>query len=102
VSRTNSLRPATLPQDLSLWGMFLNAVLTVKIVMVGLAIASLATWAVMLLENYRTVGRESISATWSRNTCPCNQPAWGGKGIRTSEIPRGPPSRRRSRRSRPF
>jgi hypothetical protein len=53
-------------------------------------------------ENYRTLGRESISATRPRNTCPCNQPAWGGKGIRQSEIPCGPPSRRRCGRSRPF
>jgi biopolymer transport protein ExbB len=48
VPRTNSLLSATLPQDLSPWGMFLNAVLPVKIVMVGLAIASLVTWTVML------------------------------------------------------
>ncbi len=46
--QTNGLLFATLPRDLSPWGMFLNAVLPVKIVMVGLAIASLATWTVML------------------------------------------------------
>ncbi|QBR72931.1 tonB-system energizer ExbB [Beijerinckiaceae bacterium] len=45
--RANGLPPSILPQDLSPWGMFLNAVLTVKIVMVGLAIASLVTWTVM-------------------------------------------------------
>jgi biopolymer transport protein ExbB len=39
VPQTNSLPLATLPRDLSPWGMFRNAVLTVKIVMVGLAIA---------------------------------------------------------------
>ena len=48
VPRTNNLLSATLPRDLSPWGMFLNAVLPVKIVMVGLAIASMATWTVML------------------------------------------------------
>ncbi len=48
VPQTNGLLSATLPRDLSPWGMFLNAVLPVKIVMVGLAIASLATWTVML------------------------------------------------------
>jgi biopolymer transport protein ExbB len=48
VPQTNGLLSATLPQDLSPWEMFLNAVLPVKIVMVGLAIASLATWTVML------------------------------------------------------
>ena len=46
--QTNGLLSAALPRDLSPWGMFLNAVLPVKIVMVGLAIASLATWTVML------------------------------------------------------
>ena len=48
VPQTNGLLAATLPRDLSPWGMFLNAVLPVKIVIVGLAIASLATWTVML------------------------------------------------------
>lgn len=45
--RANSLASSILPQDLSPWGMFLNAVMAVKIVMVGLAIASLATWTVL-------------------------------------------------------
>ena len=48
VAQTNGLLFATLRQDLSPWGMFLNTVLPVKIVMVGLAIASVATWTVML------------------------------------------------------
>jgi biopolymer transport protein ExbB len=38
--RANSLIPGSLPQDLSPWGMFYNAVPTVKIVMAGLAVAS--------------------------------------------------------------
>jgi biopolymer transport protein ExbB len=42
------LLPSALPRDLSPWGMFLSAVLIVKIVMVGLAFASLATWTVWL------------------------------------------------------
>ena len=45
---TDALLPSALPRDLSPWGMFLNAVLPVKIVMVGLAFASLATWTVWL------------------------------------------------------
>jgi biopolymer transport protein ExbB len=45
---TNALLPSTLPRDLSPWGMFLSAVVPVKIVMVGLAFASLATWTVWL------------------------------------------------------
>jgi biopolymer transport protein ExbB len=37
-----------LPRNLSPWGMFLNADIVVKAVMVGLAIASLVTWTVWL------------------------------------------------------
>jgi biopolymer transport protein ExbB len=37
-----------LPRNLSPWGMFLNADIVVKAVMVGLAFASLATWTVWL------------------------------------------------------
>jgi biopolymer transport protein ExbB len=39
---------ALLPRDLSPWGMFLNADIVVKAVMVGLAFASLVTWTVAL------------------------------------------------------
>jgi biopolymer transport protein ExbB len=42
------LLPSALPRDLSPWGMFLSAVPIVKIVMMGLAFASLATWTVWL------------------------------------------------------
>ena len=37
-----------LPHNLSPWGMFLNADIVVKVVMVGLAFASLVTWTVWL------------------------------------------------------
>ena len=37
-----------LPRNLSPWGMFLNADIVVKVVMVGLAFASLVTWTVWL------------------------------------------------------
>src|SRR4051794_10789387 len=37
-----------LPRNLSPWGMFLNADLVVKAVMIGLALASLMTWTVWL------------------------------------------------------
>ncbi|HEY0328392.1 MAG TPA: tonB-system energizer ExbB [Rhodopseudomonas sp.] len=39
---------AALPRNLSPWGMFQNADIVVKLVMVGLALASLATWTVWL------------------------------------------------------
>lgn len=42
---------AALPQNLSPWGMFLNADIVVKVVMIGLAFASLATWTVWLAKS---------------------------------------------------
>ena len=45
---TDALPASALPRDLSPWGMFLSAVVPVKLVMIGLAFASLATWTVWL------------------------------------------------------
>lgn len=42
---------ATLPHNLSPWGMFANADIVVKAVMVGLAFASLLTWTVWLAKS---------------------------------------------------
>jgi biopolymer transport protein ExbB len=39
---------AILPRDLSPWGMFMNADMVVKVVMVGLVVASVMTWTVWL------------------------------------------------------
>jgi biopolymer transport protein ExbB len=41
-----------LPHDLSPWGMFLNADIVVKIVMLGLVFASLVTWTVFVAKNW--------------------------------------------------
>ena len=41
-----SIAVANLPQDLSPWGMFLQADQIVKAVMIGLAVASLVTWTI--------------------------------------------------------
>jgi biopolymer transport protein ExbB len=43
--------PSDLPHDLSPWGMFLNANMIVKIVMVGLGVASLVTWTICLAKS---------------------------------------------------
>jgi biopolymer transport protein ExbB len=43
-----SASDSALPQDLSPWGMFLHADRTVKAVMIGLALASLVTWAIWI------------------------------------------------------
>jgi biopolymer transport protein ExbB len=43
---TAQVSPVDLPRDLSPWGMFMNADIIVKIVMIGLVFASLVTWTV--------------------------------------------------------
>src|SRR3954468_15329021 len=49
---------ALLPRNLSPWGMFVNADIVVKAVMVGLAFASLVTWTVWLAKTLE-LGRDS-------------------------------------------
>jgi biopolymer transport protein ExbB len=51
-----SITSQLLPQNLSAWGMFLHADIIVKIVMVGLALASLATWTVWLVKSLELAG----------------------------------------------
>ena len=46
-----SVASATLPRDLTPWGMFINADIVVKVVMVGLIFASLVSWTVWLAKN---------------------------------------------------
>ena len=50
-STPSVIAAAVLPHDLSPWGMFLNADIVVKVVMVGLVFASLVTWTVWLAKN---------------------------------------------------
>ncbi|HXW26079.1 MAG TPA: tonB-system energizer ExbB [Xanthobacteraceae bacterium] len=47
-AQTPDVPAALLPRDLSPWGMFLNADVVVKLVMIGLVVASLVTWTVAL------------------------------------------------------
>ncbi len=51
-----SIGSAQLPRDLSPWGMFLNADLLVKAVIIGLAFASLVTWTVWLAKSLELRG----------------------------------------------
>jgi biopolymer transport protein ExbB len=48
LAQDNVLATATLPRDLSPWGMYINADPVVKAVLIGLAFASLVTWTVWL------------------------------------------------------
>src|SRR6516162_11784900 len=49
---------ATLPRDLTPWGMYLDADPVVKAVLIGLAIASMVTWTVWLTK--------TVDIVWSR------------------------------------
>ncbi len=42
---------ALLPQDLSVWAMFAHADIIVKVVIVGLVVASVVTWTVLLAKS---------------------------------------------------
>jgi len=48
LAQDNVVATATLPRDLSPWGMYLNADPVVKAVLIGLAAASIVTWTVWL------------------------------------------------------
>src|SRR5215475_5467045 len=50
-----------LPRNLSPWGMFLNADIIVKAVMVGLAFASLVTWTVWLAKTIELGGVQRLA-----------------------------------------
>jgi biopolymer transport protein ExbB len=55
LAQDNILATATLPRDLSPWGMYINADPIVKAVLVGLALASLVTWTVWLAKTIEIV-----------------------------------------------
>src|SRR3981189_1211224 len=55
LAQDNILATATLPRDLSPWGMYLNADPVVKAVLIGLAFASLVTWTVWLAQKIQNV-----------------------------------------------
>lgn len=52
-------RDASLPHDLSPWGMFMAADWVVKAVMIGLAFASLVTWTVWLAKSLELAGSKA-------------------------------------------
>jgi biopolymer transport protein ExbB len=54
-AQDNIIATATLPRDLSPWGMFVNADSVVKAVLIGLAFASLVTWTVWLAKSIEIV-----------------------------------------------
>jgi len=81
---------ALLPRDLSPWGMFLNADIVVKIVMIGLVFASLVTWTVWLAKSIelwrakRTAGQALIVLNEVRSLAEAN----ARLGQRSDSVPR--------------
>src|SRR6516225_11084907 len=55
LAQDNVVATATLPRDLSPWGMYLNADPVVKAVLIGLALASIVTWTVWLAKTIEIV-----------------------------------------------
>jgi biopolymer transport protein ExbB len=51
LAQDNVVATATLPRDLSPWGMYLNADPVVKAVLIGLAFASIVTWTMWLAKS---------------------------------------------------
>lgn len=51
-----SLSGGSLPHDLSPWGMFMNADIVVKAVIIGLAFASIVTWTVFVVKLFEIWG----------------------------------------------
>jgi biopolymer transport protein ExbB len=89
-----SIAAAVLPRDLSPWGMFLNADIVVKVVMVGLLFASLVTWTVWLAKNlelWRAMrrGRAALAIlNETRSLAEANSRLGGGKSNKSETVAR--------------
>jgi biopolymer transport protein ExbB len=81
----NPVDVATLPRDLSPWGMFMQADIIVKAVMIGLVVASVVTWTVWLAKTIELIAakrrlRSDLALVVARRTDPL-QPAPRHKSI---------------------
>lgn len=84
VPAINSVQ-SLLPHDLSPWGMFMNADIIVKAVMIGLAFASLLTWTVWLVKSLellaeRRAARQTMIAIVEARSLKEASAALGAKG----------------------
>jgi biopolymer transport protein ExbB len=75
----NPVDVATLPRDLSPWGMFTQADIIVKAVMIGLVIASVVTWTVWLAKTIELIAakrrlRADLQLMAARRTDPLQLP----------------------------
>jgi biopolymer transport protein ExbB len=85
---------ATLPRDLSPWGMYINADPVVKAVLIGLAVASLVTWTVWLAKTIeillakRRVAAALRTLASVRSASEAVERLAGGQGKVQGEVPR--------------
>ncbi len=71
VGGTSAAAPS-LPTDLSVWGMFVQADWVVKLVMIGLVLASLVTWTVLVAKHLE-LARQRESAEQFRDKLAATQ-----------------------------
>ena len=84
----------SLPSDLSPWSMFLNADIVVKIVMIGLALASVVTWTVWLAKGLELVWAKRRARAATHKLRHAKSLAEGARGVQsgwTRKRPRGHP-----------
>src|SRR5215470_6961600 len=83
VAQDNVLATATLPRDLSPWGMYLNADPVVKAVLIGLAFASIVTWTVWLAKTIEIVLSSGVCGRHRTNS-----PAYAPRSRTSSSLPK--------------
>jgi biopolymer transport protein ExbB len=82
-----SVSRAELPRDLSPWGMFLNADLIVKAVMIGLAFASFLTWTVWVAKGLELRGARLAIRRAQHTLDQCATLAQAGERLRGGSDP---------------
>ncbi|WP_412065637.1 tonB-system energizer ExbB [Rhizobium sp. SYY.PMSO] len=81
---------ASLPQDLSPWSMFVNASIIVKVVMSGLALASLVTWTIWLAKGLELAGARRRARSASRKLERADTLSAAAREIQGASTRRGP------------
>jgi biopolymer transport protein ExbB len=84
------LGTAMLPRDLSPWGMFVNADVVVKAVLIGLALASIVTWTVWLAKSIELLIAKRRARAATIVLGPVRSLAEGVKRSRDMKGPIGP------------
>jgi biopolymer transport protein ExbB len=80
----------SLPSDLSPWLMFLNADIVVKIVMIGLALASVVTWTVWLAKGLELVWAKRRARAATHKLRHAKSLADGARGVQSGWTRNGP------------